>query len=373
MVVGHFLKWISTARVADRAIAANALARAFVAREMAFEDRCAAEAALTLLLDDPSWKVRRAIAEAVAGSAHAPIQIIAALAGDQPEVAEIVLARSPLLTDADLIDRVASAAPATQRLIAQRANVSLELSAAIAETGDAEACHALVVNPGAQIAQVSFRRIAERHAQNARLRAALADDARLPSDCRHVLMESIASDLQRVPLVRAVIGERRAERIAREARTRGSLVIVDQAKPQEHAGLAEHLRERGDLSAAFMIRAIACGKVDFFGAALVALTGQSEHRVRGMLAGGGDTAISALLRTAGLAPTTYAVILKALKIWREVARGKRLAGPQEVSWSMLSVLGGQTAKGDIATLLKSIHLDALRANAREHALAIAAA
>jgi hypothetical protein len=51
----------------------------------------------------------------------------------------------------------------------------------------------------------------------------------------------------------------------------------------------------------------------------------------------------------------------------------RVAGVQEVSWLMLKELGGQGAQGDLATLVKSIHLDALRENARGHALAIAAA
>ena len=67
------------------------------------------------------------------------------------------------------------------------------------------------------------------------------------------------------------------------------------------------------------------------------------------------------------------VLIQALKIWREVAKGKRIAGAQEVSWLMLKELGGQQAEGDLAGLLKSIHLDALRENARGHALAIAAA
>ena len=75
----------------------------------------------------------------------------------------------------------------------------------------------------------------------------------------------------------------------------------------------------------------------------------------------------------GLSDAIHAVLIRALKIWREVANGKRIAGAQEVSWLMLKELGGQQAEGDLAGLLKSIHLDALRENARGHALAIAAA
>ena len=59
--------------------------------------------------------------------------------------------------------------------------------------------------------------------------------------------------------------------------------------------------------------------------------------------------------------------------WREVANGCRVAGAQEISWLMLETLGGQRAEGDLAALLKSIHLEALRGNARAHARAIAAA
>ena len=80
-----------------------------------------------------------------------------------------------------------------------------------------------------------------------------------------------------------------------------------------------------------------------------------------------------MFRSAGLVRAAHGVLIRALKIWREVANGKRVAGAQEVSWLMLKELGGQAAQGDLAALLKSIHLDALRENARGHALAIAAA
>ena len=76
---------------------ASALARAYVNHDLPFEDRCAAEAALTLLLDDPSSKVRAAMAETLSMSHHAPLQVVSALASDQPEVSAIVFARSPLL------------------------------------------------------------------------------------------------------------------------------------------------------------------------------------------------------------------------------------------------------------------------------------
>jgi uncharacterized protein (DUF2336 family) len=372
-IVSHFLRWIDTARVSERAAAASALAHAYVGADLPFEDRCAAEAALTLLLDDPSSKVRQAMAEALSMSHHAPVQVIAALASDQPEVAAFVLARSPLLTDADLIDRVATSQKATQVLIAGRPAVSMALAAAIAEIGDEEACAALLANSDAAIASLSFRRMAERHGHVPALREALVADPRLPADCRHMLLVKLGETLKNSPLVLALMGAARAERVMRDACVKASLTLIENVRVDEHAALIEHLRLRGDLTASFIIRAVAHGKVDFFGSALVALTRQSEQRVRALLASGQDVALHALLRSAGLATATHAIILRALKIWREVANGKRTAGVQEVSWLMLKELGGQAAEGDLAGLVRSIHLDALRENARGHALAIAAA
>lgn len=373
VVVSHFLKWIGTARVAERMAAATALAHAYIDVELQFEDRCAAEAALTLLLDDPSSKVRLAMAEALSMSHHAPIQVIAALASDQPEVSGLVLARSPLLSDADLIDRVATGQRATQKLIADRPVVSMSLAAAIAEIGEADACAALLANSGAEIASLSFRRMAERHGHLPTVREALIADIRLPADCRHMLLVKLGETLKTSPLVVALMGAARAERITRDACMKASLTLIEGIRTEEHAALIEHLRLRGDLTASFIIRTIAHGKVDFFGSALVALTRQSEPRVRALLASGHDLALHALFRSAGLAVATHAILLRALKVWREVANGRRLAGVQEVTWLMLKELGGQSAEGDLAGLVKSIHLHALRENAREHALAIAAA
>jgi uncharacterized protein (DUF2336 family) len=373
MVVSHFLKWVSTARVSERAAAASALARAYVNATLPFEDRCAAEAALTLLLDDPSSKVRQAMADALSMSRHAPIQIIDALTSDQPEVANLVVARSPLLTDADLIDRVATGQQATQELIADRPSVSMPVAAAIAEIGEADACVILLANIGAEIASLSFRRMAERFGHVATVREALVADARLPADCRHMLLVRIGEALRNSPLVLALMGAARAERITRDACVKASLTLIESTRADEHVALVEHLRLRGDLTTSFLVRAVAHGKVDFFGTALVVLSRQSGDRIGALLASGTDVALQALFRSAGLAASTHAIILRALKVWREVANGKRIAGVQEVSWLMLKELGGQSAEGDLVTLVKSIHLEALRENARGHALAIAAA
>ncbi|HSJ78612.1 MAG TPA: DUF2336 domain-containing protein [Erythrobacter sp.] len=380
MVVAQFLKWIDTAKVSERAAAAAALARAYLRADVSFEDRCAAEAALTLLLDDPSWKVRYSIAEALSLSHRAPPQVIAALAADQPNVAEIVLARSPVLSDTDLIDRIAGGDGKVQSAIAMRSKLSMAVCAAIAEVGTAEACRQLLSNDGAEIAGLSYRRLAERHGDVGAVREAMLTNPDLPPDCRHTLLMKVGEALKDSPFVIALMGAARAGRITREACLKASITLVDGTSPAEQGALVEHLRIRGDLTPGFILRAVALGKIDFFGAALVSLTGQSSQRVRSLLAAGRDGAISALFRAASLPRNMDTVLLTALAVWREVANGKRVAGAQEVTWLMLKAIdaapgqvGPRIEDRELAALLKSIHLDELRANARGHALAIAAA
>ena len=346
MVVSHFLKWIYTAKVSERAAAASALARAYINADLPFEDRCAAEAALTLLLDDASSKVRLALAETLSMSPHAPPQIISVLASDQPEVAGMVLARSPLLTDADLIDRVACGQKATQKLIADRPSISMALSAAIAEIGEPEACAILLANSGAEIASLSFRRMAERHGHLPLVREALISDARLPADCRHMLLVKLGETLKGSPLVLALMGAARAERVTRDACVKASVTLIEGTRQDEHAALIEHLRLRGDLTASFVIRTIAHGKVDFFGSALVALSQQSEQRVRALLAGGHDVALQALFRSAGLDPCHHPAGAEDLARRRQRQACRRRSGGQLADAQGIGRTGGGRRSGE---------------------------
>lgn len=380
MIVQHFLKWVESARVPERAAAANALARAFTVSELSFEERCSAEAALTLLLDDPSPKVRMAMAEGLAMSRLAPEQVISALAQDQDDIASLVISRSPLLADNDLIDRVAVSAGRVQRIIASRPQVSMALSAAIGEVGEPEACISLLRNSGASIAAVTIKRIAERFGGLSRVRAALLEDARVPAETRHDLMIQVGEALRDSSLVQKLMGKARAERITREAFAKASLRLTDAVDVTEHPALVEHLRMRGDVTPALIVRTLAHGKIDFFAAILVSLTGQPLKRVRALLAEGRDMAVNALFKTAGLPSDCHGVLVEGLKLWRDVAKGKRDCGPQEVLWAMLKHCqpdghrGGQDAANDrLSALIKSMYLELIRDNARNHALAIAAA
>src|SRR4051794_7361587 len=149
MIVRQFLQWVRTASASERAEATSALARAYLYSDLSPDDRAAAEGAMLMLLDDASPLVRRALAEALAASDKAPPAIVHSLAADQIEIATIVIGRSPLFLDSDLLDLIATAPPPIVEAIAARPALPAAVAAALAETGSAMTCLILLENAAA--------------------------------------------------------------------------------------------------------------------------------------------------------------------------------------------------------------------------------
>ena len=126
MIVRNFLQWAMTASAAQRSEGAGALARAYLYSELDERTRRDAEIAMMSLLDDPSPLVRRALADNFASAADAPHSLISALANDQSDIAAPVLSRSPLLSEAELVDCAAIGDAFAQSAIALRARVPVE-------------------------------------------------------------------------------------------------------------------------------------------------------------------------------------------------------------------------------------------------------
>ena len=67
-------------------------------------------------------------------------------------------------------------------------------------------------------------------------------DPRLPADCRHMLLVKVGEALKSSPLVVALIGSARAERVTRDACAKACVTLIDGTRMEEHAALVEHLQ-----------------------------------------------------------------------------------------------------------------------------------
>lgn len=318
MIVRHFLKWIQTAPAGERADATSALARAYLYSDLSSGDRLAAEAAMTVLLDDPSPLVRRALADAIATCEYAPRSVVIGLAYDQPDIAEIIWLRSPVLLDAELVDLIGSGRERPQNTIASREPLSRGVAAAIAEVAGAPACLMLIENPAAELTGQALARIAERHGHLAAIRDALLNREDLPTETRQALVATLADTLARFVAFREWLPEERAQTVAREACDRATIAIAAGQTPEQVAGLVRHLANTNQLTGALLLRALLCGNTRFLVDALAELSGLSARRITSILSDRSGHGFRALFERAGLPQSAFGAFRATLEVVHEM-------------------------------------------------------
>jgi len=382
MIVGEFLKWAQSASAAQRAEGASALARAYLYSKLDPVSRHEAGIALTALTDDLSPRVRRALADALASARQAPRALIAALANDQSDVAAPILSRSPLLSEAELIECATIGDALAQTAIARRAHVPVGVAAALAESGAREAAITLALNPGADISEAAMRRMLERFGDDGEIREALLSRPSLPGAIRSLLVQATAAALVAFTVDCAWLSPERAERLSREARDKANVTIaVETARRSDRKGLRAfitHLRRSGQLTANVVLRALLSGRPDFLEAALVELSGLSEARVAGQLRGFRGAGFAALYAQAGLPAKLLAVFRAALEAQDQLDAGSRgleeaglrLAVVEPVLARCESVNGGELDR--LIRLLRRFEMEAALEAARAKAPALAA-
>jgi len=370
MIVRHFLQWIRTAEAAERAEATSALARAYLYSDLSHDDRIAAEGAMIMLLDDPSPLVRHALAGALASSRDAPAAVVHALVNDQPHIAVIVLERSPLLLDSDLVDSIAVGGADIQSAIARRAALPRSVSAAIAEVGCAEACLVLIENASADMAAFSLDRIVERFGHLGAIRESLFAWPDLPVAIRQVLVVKLSESLAGFVVARNWLEAGRAQRIAQEACEKATVILAAVSHNAEVSPLIGHLRATGQLTAGLVLRSLLSGNVDFFEQALAELTGLPAARVSALLHDRRAAGFKAIYQRAGLPASVYPAFRAAIEAMQETGVQAEPGGTTRLKRRMVERVLTSCARmpaGDVEplmTLLRRYATEAAREEAR---------
>ena len=356
-IVRRFRLWAQRASDAERAEGASALARAWLhaGLEAALRAECAV--ALAGLLDDPQVAVRRAMAEAFAAARCAPRALVVALANDCSEVAAPLLARSPLLTEAELVDCVAAGDVVAQCAVARRPGLGPGPAAALCEVAPRVAALALIANPDAALTSGALRRLLERRGDDPEILQALAVRAGLPAEIEAEIAIAAAGEI-------AGPGERRAR--LRAERDAALAAIAAGCSEDDMPQLVATLRLRGALTLALLLRSLLGGERGFFAAALADLTGLAPARAGGLVRDPHGAGFGAAALKAGLPP-------HALPLFRAALAAIAAGGAGEGESPKADLVGAVTAAcedaGDPAlapyrSLLRRFAAEAARAEAR---------
>ena len=286
----------------DRGRAAHLAAEAFLGHTGPADEHAALYAALIGFLDDPSVKVRAALAYGLLHAREAPRPIVLALMQDSPIIARAVVQYSPALLDADLIGFVRTAEPAMLFAITMRERISQRLAEALLGRD-----RRLITLRLLRRRDVPF--LPERLAElamggdavtDARLRGALLARSDLPARARLHLVGVVADALRQARIVKGAVAPRRLERLLRDTEDTALTAIGETAPDAGRAPYVAELIADERLSPRVMLHAIVNGHVLFLADCLAELAETSRDKVFTLLETGSRQALNALLGRCGL-------------------------------------------------------------------------
>ncbi|WP_339930509.1 DUF2336 domain-containing protein [uncultured Brevundimonas sp.] len=301
----------------DRAAAAHKLCRSMERAPLTAEDREAAQKILRVMATDAAEMVRRAMAVTLKASDLIPHDVARRLASDVDSVALPIIGFSPVFTDDDLIEIVRAGSAVRQVAIAARPKVSRDLASVLASDGCEAAVRTLASNDNADLSETAMGVAVDRFGDSAEVVAALAYRQVLPLSVTERLVE-LASEAVREHLVtRHAVAPETAIRLARFARERATVDLVDEAASYaDLPAFVAQLNARKVLSPSLMLRALARGQMALFEHGLAELAQTPHHRTWLMVHDAGPLGLKAIYDRAGLPPRLFHAIRAGVDTWR---------------------------------------------------------
>ncbi|MEM8878105.1 MAG: DUF2336 domain-containing protein, partial [Pseudomonadota bacterium] len=312
----RFLLRLQAGTAAERAEIVRYLGRIYAETPAGSELQSDLSIALVAVLDDPVPMVRQSLSEATARCSHLPMTVLLGLAEDSPEVAAPLLRQNPSLTEAWLIDLVGSGREGHRLAIAEREQLGIGLTAAIAAIADSETCKSLLRNSGARISTSALATMIERFGDNPDLRAILLRRQDLPTGLRRRLIGSLTDSLARHVVSNNLMPANRASLVIADAEERALIEVGEEAEESELLDFAAQLHDDGAITVSMLLRALIDGRVEFVEAAFAVMANIPPRRVRAVLRRAGPAFLS-LYRRCGLDPAGQGALAAAIDVLSE--------------------------------------------------------
>jgi len=145
---------------------------------------------------DLERQVREELAEKLADQEAAPPELIKRLASDEIAVAQPVIAQSPVLQQADLIEIAETRGQEHMFAMTKRIDIGENLSDVLVDKGDDRVVVGLVKNETAKIAPVTMKKVVVRAETNPELHAPLVERPDLPVQLMKDMLAFVSQDLK---------------------------------------------------------------------------------------------------------------------------------------------------------------------------------
>jgi uncharacterized protein (DUF2336 family) len=285
----------------ERGSAAHLSAIAYLNHVGPADEQAALYAALIGFLDDPSVKVRAALAYGLLHSREAPRPIMLALLHDSAVIARAVMQYSPVLIDADLIGLVRTLDLSMLIAVSQRTELSPRLAGAIVARGQDAVTLRLLRRHDVALGETLLTELATRLGEVAEMRGALLARKDLPAPARLLLVQKASAALRGARIVKGAVAEDRLERVLRDScDTALSAIGEREAVRTSAAAYVSGLIVSDRVNTRVLLHAVVTGHVMFFAECLAELAQTPRAKVFSLLENGSRPALNALLARCGL-------------------------------------------------------------------------
>jgi uncharacterized protein (DUF2336 family) len=366
MIVRSYLDWSRKASADERALAVRILAEMHAGGELPPTEQRSAEAALLMAIEDPAIAVRKTLAEVLGASPTAPRALVLALTQDSVEIAGIVLANSPVLTEADVIASIRKGDPLRAYAVAMRAEVPLAVSAVLVREADAPVLRGLLKNDGAQILADDLAIVLERFPQDAALRELLTRQPDLSPHMRLRLARATAGALSQFAEGCGWMMKGRAERLQTETDEKLVLTLASGLAQQEFHLFVTGLLDRSELTPRLLFRAVLSGDTRLLAASIAQLGELPEAKVRSFVQSAHSAGFRAAYTKAALPEelrSGFEAALASLRASRQPMDGETLQ--LSLIEATLTAISGLDAEKNAAliSMLSDFQVEAARAHA----------
>ena len=285
----------------ERGQAAHLAAQAYLQHTGPADEHAALYAALIGFLDDPSVRVRAALAYGLLHTTDAPRPVLLALLQDSEVISRAVAQYSPALIDADLIGFVRKANVTLLTAVAEREQISARLADALIGRAVRSVTLRLLQRDDVPVPAALLAKLTTEHGEtDAEIRGALLDRNDIPAGARLALVEAAMAVLRGARIVKGAIAAPRLERLFRDTMDTALTAIGEEEAVAGETPFASDLVAAERVSARVMLHAVVNGHVLFFADCLAALAQSPRDKVFTLLESGSRQALNALLARCGL-------------------------------------------------------------------------
>jgi len=264
---------------------------------------------LEKLVTSVEMNVRKKLAQRLAGSEDAPIDLIILLANDQIEVAKPVLLLSKLLSDQELLKVIRHKTVQHHLSIASRKKLSSAVSRELVAIGNTKTLLALLSNQDARIDDKSIAALVEKSKLDPEIQPPLIEHPDLPEEMSALMYQWVSDSLKESILNRLNITEEEIATLLKMATDEASEEEQNYlTREKSEKLLVDKLHKAGKLKPSFLMKCLNQGQSSLFEIAFSKLINVPQKIMRSFLYDRGAEALAVSCCAAGIDQSVFLTI-----------------------------------------------------------------